>query len=104
MAPDGATAVSEARPHLGSKYEAYRHWEQDKALPPGESFASDFEALARDRFLLGDPARIREEITRYRERLGVTTLIVRVQWPGMEQAKVLRSIRLLGEEVFPHLR
>jgi hypothetical protein len=34
----------------------------------------------------------------------VTTLIVRVQWPGMEQAKVLRSIRLLGEEVFPHLR
>ena len=104
VAPDRATAVSEARPHLGSKYEAYRQWEQDKALPPGESFASDFEALARDRFLLGDPARIREEITRYRERLGVTTLIVRVQWPGMEQAKVLRSIRLLGEEVFPHLR
>jgi len=104
VAPDRAAAVAEARPFLGSKYEAYRQWEQDKALPPGESFASDFEALARDRFLLGDPARVREEIARYRERLGVTTLIVRVQWPGMEQAKVLRSIRLLGEEVFPHLR
>ena len=104
VAPDRAAAVAEARPYLGPKYEAYRQWEQDKALPAGESFASDFEALARDRFLLGDPARVREEIARYRERLGVTTMIVRVQWPGMEQAKVLRSIRLLGEQVFPHLR
>ncbi len=78
--------------------------EQDKALPAGESFASDFEALARDRFLLGDPARVREDIARYRDTLGVTAIIVRVQWPGMAQAKVLRSIRLLGEPVFPHLR
>ena len=104
VAPDRASAVAEARPFLGAKYEAYRQWEQDKALPAGEAFASDFEALARDRFLLGDPARVREEIARYRERLGVTTMIVRVQWPGMEQAKVLRSIRLLGEQVLPHLR
>jgi len=104
VAPDRAAAVVEARPYLGAKYEAYRQWEQDKALPAGESFASDFEALARDRFLLGDPGRLREEIARYRERLGVTTMIVRVQWPGMEQARVLRSIRLLGEQVFPHLR
>jgi len=33
----------------------------------------------------------------------VTTLIVRVQWPGMPQAEVLRSIRLLGEQVLPGL-
>jgi alkanesulfonate monooxygenase SsuD/methylene tetrahydromethanopterin reductase-like flavin-dependent oxidoreductase (luciferase family) len=59
--------------------------------------------LARDRFLLGDPVRVREELARYRERLGVTTLIVRVQWPGMPQAEVLRSIRLLGEQVLPGL-
>jgi alkanesulfonate monooxygenase SsuD/methylene tetrahydromethanopterin reductase-like flavin-dependent oxidoreductase (luciferase family) len=104
VAPRVAAAAAEARPFLGPKYEAYRAWEQDKALPAGESFASDFDALARDRFLLGDPARVREEIARYRDTLGVTTIIVRVQWPGMEQAKVLRTIRLLGEQVFPHLR
>ena len=104
VAPDAAAAVAEARPLLGPKYEAYRQWEQDKALPAGESFAPDFEALARDRFLLGDPARVRDEIARYRNALGVTTLIVRVQWPGMEQARVLRTIRLLGEEVIPYLR
>ncbi|HET8576572.1 MAG TPA: LLM class flavin-dependent oxidoreductase [Methylomirabilota bacterium] len=104
VAADSATAVAEARPFLEAKYEAYRRWEQDKALPDGEGFDPNFEALARDRFLLGDPARVREEIARYRERLGVTTMIFRLQWPGMDPAKVLRSIRLLGEQVLPHLR
>jgi hypothetical protein len=28
-------------------------------------------------------------------------MIFRLQWPGMEQAKVLRSLRLLGEKVLP---
>jgi alkanesulfonate monooxygenase SsuD/methylene tetrahydromethanopterin reductase-like flavin-dependent oxidoreductase (luciferase family) len=56
------------------------------------------------RFLVGDPARVREEIARYRDTLGVTAIIVRLQWPGMAQAQVLRTIRLLGEQVFPHLR
>ena len=31
-------------------------------------------------------------------------MIVRVQWPGIAQAQVLRTIGLLGEQVFPHLR
>jgi alkanesulfonate monooxygenase SsuD/methylene tetrahydromethanopterin reductase-like flavin-dependent oxidoreductase (luciferase family) len=103
VAPTSAGAVAEARPFLEGKYRAYRSWEQDKALPAGETFDESFEALARDRFVVGDPARVRDEIARYRDRLGVTTLIVRVQWPGMEQATVLRSIRLLGEQVLPKL-
>jgi alkanesulfonate monooxygenase SsuD/methylene tetrahydromethanopterin reductase-like flavin-dependent oxidoreductase (luciferase family) len=104
LAPETRSAVTEARPFLAAKYEAYRRWEQDKALPAGESLGGDFAALARDRFVLGDPARVAEEILRYRERLGVTTMIFRLQWPGMEQEQVLRSIRLLGERVLPSLR
>ena len=97
--PTAATAVSEAAEFLAAKYSAYRRWEQDKALPAGESFDASFEELARDRFILGDPVRVAEEIARYRERLGVTTMIFRVQWPGMDQERVLRSIRLLGHKV-----
>ena len=93
MAPTSAGAVAAARPFLESKYGAYRRWEQDKALPSDDWWGDAFEDLARDRFLLGDPVWVREELARYRERLGVTTLIVRVQWPGMPQAEVLRSIR-----------
>ncbi|HEX5816086.1 MAG TPA: LLM class flavin-dependent oxidoreductase, partial [Methylomirabilota bacterium] len=63
-----------------------------------------FEALARDRFVIGDPARVREELERYRARLGTTDVIFRLQWPGMDPARALRSIRLLGESVIPHIR
>ena len=103
VAPDMKTALAEAQPFLEAKYVAYRAWEQDKALPAGESFGHDFETLARERFLVGDPERVREEIARYHARLGITDLIVRVQWPGMDPARVLRSIRLLGDEVLPRL-
>jgi alkanesulfonate monooxygenase SsuD/methylene tetrahydromethanopterin reductase-like flavin-dependent oxidoreductase (luciferase family) len=104
VAPQAAAALAEARPYLEPKYTAYARWEQDKALPSGETFALDFEALARDRFVIGDPGRVREEIARYRERLGVTTMIFRLQWPGLPQETALRTIRLLGERVLPHLR
>lgn len=103
VAPDRAAAFAEAQPFLEGKYRAYQRWEQDKALPPGESFALGFPELARDRFLIGDPGQVRDELARYRERLGVTTVIMRLQWPGMEPARVLRSIRLLGEHVLPKL-
>ncbi len=99
VAPDAATAFAEAAAFIGPKYRAYRAWEQDKALPPGETFDESFGALARDRFIIGDPGHVVEEIARCRERLGVTTMIFRVQWPGMDQEKVLRSIRLLGQKV-----
>jgi alkanesulfonate monooxygenase SsuD/methylene tetrahydromethanopterin reductase-like flavin-dependent oxidoreductase (luciferase family) len=103
LADDGATARAEARAVLAPKYRAYQAWQQDKALPAGETFALDFDELARDRSVLGDPAQAREEVARYAERLGVTTMIFRLQWPGMDQARVLRSIRLLGEKVLPHV-
>ena len=38
-----------------------------------------------------------DEIARWQERLGVNHFIMRVQWPGLEQEKVLNSIRRLGE-------
>jgi alkanesulfonate monooxygenase SsuD/methylene tetrahydromethanopterin reductase-like flavin-dependent oxidoreductase (luciferase family) len=104
VAPTTAAALAAGGPFLDAKYGAYRSWEQDKALPADDQWSAMFEELARDRFLLGEPARVRDEIARYREALGVTTLIVRVQWPGMAQADVLRSIRLLGEQVLPALR
>jgi len=81
----------------------YRSWEQDRALPPGEEFATDFAALARDRFLIGATAAVADEIARYRERLGVTTLVLRMQWPGLEQARVIRALEALGERLVSRL-
>jgi len=104
VAPTRAAALEEARRFLEPKYEAYRRWEQDRALPPDEEFATDFATLARDRFLIGDAAAVAADIARYRELLGVTTLVLRLQWPGLEQARVIRALEALGAGVVSRLR
>jgi alkanesulfonate monooxygenase SsuD/methylene tetrahydromethanopterin reductase-like flavin-dependent oxidoreductase (luciferase family) len=104
VAPDRRTAIAECRPFLEAKYKAYEAWGQDKALPAGDHFAGAFEELVRDRFVIGDPDDCVRELGRYVDALGVTDFIFRIQWPGMEQAKVLRTIALLAERVLPALR
>jgi alkanesulfonate monooxygenase SsuD/methylene tetrahydromethanopterin reductase-like flavin-dependent oxidoreductase (luciferase family) len=104
VAADRKTAIAECRPFLEAKYGAYAAWGQDKALPQGESFAQAFEDLARDRFIIGDPDDCVRDIRRYAEALGAGCFIFRIQWPGMEQAKVLRVIKLLAERVLPAFR
>src|ERR1700719_3495952 len=56
-----------------------------------------FEDFARDRFIVGDKGSVKEEIARYREVLGVDHFIMRCQWPGLPQERVLNSIQRLGE-------
>ncbi len=103
IAEDRKTALQEARPYLEQKYKTYSRWGQDKAMP-GEDFNLSFEELIRDRFIIGDPADCIRQIERYRRRLGLTHLLLRMQWPGMEQPQVLRAIELLSKEVIPHFR
>lgn len=101
VAPDRRAAIAECRPFLEAKYQAYASWGQDKALPQEDSFDLAFEELVRDRFIIGDPEDCRRELRRYADALGVNCFIFRIQWPGMEQAKVLRTIELLAEHVIP---
>jgi alkanesulfonate monooxygenase SsuD/methylene tetrahydromethanopterin reductase-like flavin-dependent oxidoreductase (luciferase family) len=104
VAPDRKTALRECRPFLEAKYQAYAAWGQDKALPQEDSFDLAFEELVQDRFIIGDPDDCVRELRRYVEALGVNCFIFRIQWPGMEQAKVLRTIALLARHVMPELQ
>ncbi len=86
-----ASAFEECRGPLEYKYATYASWGlRASAQVP-------FEEFARDRFIIGDKEFVRDEVARYREALGVDHLIMRVQWPGLEQDKALASIRRLGE-------
>jgi alkanesulfonate monooxygenase SsuD/methylene tetrahydromethanopterin reductase-like flavin-dependent oxidoreductase (luciferase family) len=60
------------------------------------------EDFAEDRFILGDPETCIREIERYRERLGISHLICRMQVPGVEHKDALASMRLFASEVMPH--
>ena len=51
----------------------------------------------RESFFIGDPESVKDQILRYKEELGFNHMVCRVQWPGMEQDKVLNTIRQLGK-------
>ena len=92
-----AEAMEECRAPLQYKYGAYSSWGLDKQSQGAQSFQQPFEDFVRDRFIIGDKAFAKDEIARYHDLLGVNHFIMRVQWPGLEQEKALRTISALGE-------
>ena len=68
----------------------------------GGGLAAGLALLARDRFLIGGPERIIQEIERGHRELGINHWMFRVQWPGMPQKLVLKTMRILGEQVLPY--
>jgi alkanesulfonate monooxygenase SsuD/methylene tetrahydromethanopterin reductase-like flavin-dependent oxidoreductase (luciferase family) len=99
-----AQAMELARPYLEKKYATYVDWGQDKAMPREDALALPFEELARDRFLIGDPNTVANELRRYERSLGVNFVVLRLQWAGMDQERVIEAIRLMGTEVIPRLK
>lgn len=87
-----ASAYAECKAALEYKYAAYAQWGMTSPLE-----GTSFDDFARDRFIIGDKESVKDEIIRYTELLGVDHFIMRSQWPGLEQDKVLGSIRRLGE-------
>jgi len=69
-----------------------------------QNISMDYENLARDRFIVGDPDNVAAEILRYNQVLGVNHIIMSVQGVGMPQAQVLDTFYLMAEEVFPKVR
>jgi alkanesulfonate monooxygenase SsuD/methylene tetrahydromethanopterin reductase-like flavin-dependent oxidoreductase (luciferase family) len=62
----------------------------------------DYSTLARDRFIIGDPDQVVDEIQRYRELFGITYLICRMAMPAVPHDHVTRSMRLFSERVAPY--
>ena len=97
IGPTRGEALEECRAALEYKYGAYSSWGLDKLSQGAESFNQPFEAFVKDRFIIGDKASVQAEIQRYHELLGVNHFIMRVQWPGVEHSKVMRTVAALGE-------
>lgn len=92
-------------PALAGKYKVYHDWGQDKAMPEGDNDLSlDFDDLARDRFLIGTPDEVAEQVLHLHRRTGVNHIVANVQWAGMPHEVACDAIRMLAEEVFPRVR
>ena len=97
IGPSREKALEECKAALQYKYGAYSSWGLDKQSEGAETFNQEFEDFVKDRFIIGDKAFVKDEIQRYHDLLGVNHFIMRVQWPGLRQDKVLRTISALGE-------
>ncbi len=101
VAPTDEEALAIARPYLAPKYEAYVEWGQSDVLPPTDTLRRGWEELRAGRFIVGSSETATEQI-RALSALGVTELVLRVQWPGLPQRDALRTLDLLASEVIPH--
>jgi alkanesulfonate monooxygenase SsuD/methylene tetrahydromethanopterin reductase-like flavin-dependent oxidoreductase (luciferase family) len=103
VAPTTERAREIARPYLKAKYERYLEWGQDEAMDDGDDLRKAFDALAENRFVIGTPAEVCQEIERYEEELEASHVVFRMRWPGLPQEQVKESIRLFGDEVVPNV-
>ena len=91
-------ALDEVREPLFFKYEAYASWGGDGSFIPADRIRNDFDKFAADRFIIGSENEVVDTIRGYAET-GTDHLLLRVQWPGLDQAAVLRTIERLGRVV-----
>jgi len=91
-------------PYLATKYKVYHEWGQDKAMPEGDNDLSlEFDELARDRFLIGSPDEVAEQVLHLHRATGVNHIIASMQWPGMDNSVTMDAMQMLAEEVFPRV-
>ncbi len=91
--PEQAQAL--AREPLIYKYGAYASWGNPNVA--GKPFAEGYDDFQAERFIIGDKAMAKARVQWLQETLGVDHLVLRMQWPGLAQDDVLRSIEFMGE-------
>lgn len=96
-------AESAAKGPLMGKYEGYSDWGQDDVID-ADNFDSPWDKLQHERFLVGSPEDIVEDIQRYQAEMDIDHLIIRTQFPSSDFKTVHNSIRLFANEVIPEFQ
>jgi alkanesulfonate monooxygenase SsuD/methylene tetrahydromethanopterin reductase-like flavin-dependent oxidoreductase (luciferase family) len=104
VAPDRETALREAGPYLEASYRLFGQWGLFKNVVGARGEQLDLPELLAGRVVIGGPEECATELAGLARTVGFTRLVCRVQWMGMEQRLVLRTIELIAERVLPLLR
>ncbi|MDG1888231.1 MAG: LLM class flavin-dependent oxidoreductase, partial [Alphaproteobacteria bacterium] len=94
-------AIRLAGPFIEKKYASYHSTGQSDQLPQGENLSGDFETLVGDRFLIGSPDEVADQIITINKKLGVNHLIVSMEWAGMDKTTAIDCMQMMAEEVLP---
>jgi probable F420-dependent oxidoreductase len=79
----------------------YSHWEHPLIGTTDATATDRLADLRRDRFIIGDPDQVIEQINYFEEQFGMDHLICRLHFPGMPPEVVTESVRIIGHEVIP---
>lgn len=103
---DPAEARRRAAPHLLTKYASYAAWGLTGSAGTAARAAGtgDFDAFARNRFVIGDPDDLVAGLVEQHREVGITHVAMRLAWPGSDPADTLECIDLIGREVLPRVR
>lgn len=72
------------------------------ADPDKEGVIDELKAHADDRFIIGGPETVVEELEEYREITDTDEFLLRMHFPGLDPSKTEASIRRLASDVMPH--
>lgn len=107
VAPTTEEAYDIARDALQSKYASYI---ERNPTDPDNRFSGDatndpaaFQAYAEDRFLIGSPEKVRDDIEKFDQALNLSHVMLRVRRPGQSSEDTIDCIELIGEELIPAL-
>lgn len=106
-APTREEAFRLAKEPIMTKYRAYHAWGLGRArVEDGEAdeLGQPFEELMKDRFFIGSPDDVAEQLIKFNRRIGMNHVVMSLHWPGLEVARSIESMQLIAEEVFPRVR
>jgi len=94
---DAEHARRVSRGPLLFKYQAYAAWGHRDLS--GRDLSAEFDQICAERFVVGDVSAARDQIAGFAQALRTDHLVLRVQWPGLEQDEVLGNIERIGQAV-----
>lgn len=63
-----------------------------------------FEAISRNRFLVGSPETVINELKRYQNTFKVDHIICRLYFPGIPHDFIMQELEYIAEDVMPHFK
>jgi len=96
-------AIRLCEPFLKAKYQAYHDWGQE--MPDDDNTLDQaFAELVGDRFLIGSPDEVAEQILAIHRRIGVNHLVMSTEWAGMPPSLSAETIEMIARELMPRVR
>jgi len=102
IASSATLAEERAQRYLLPAYrDEYGSWDHP-LIGTSDATATDvLSELRRDRFIIGDPQQVLEQIAQFEAQFGMDHLICRLHFPGMPPQMVTEAVQLIGKEVIP---